>query len=108
MTFGAGFYSYSVGSLSGVITNLNTRYLLIIIFLLLICVFVRKAKLRKKRIIMDEFCKENRIPKPLHFKIRKALEYVSVKSLFTIDEKIDFLRELPTDLKYEVIKIFIL
>lgn len=68
----------------------------------------RKAKLRKKRIIMDEFCKENRIHKALHMKVRRALEYVSVKSLFTLDEKIEFLRELPTDLKYEVNnKIFV-
>ena len=67
----------------------------------------RKAKLRKKRIIMDEFCKENRIHKALHMNIRRALEYVNVKSLFTLDEKIEFLRELPTDLKYEVNNIFI-
>jgi hypothetical protein len=52
---------------------------------------------------MDEFCKENRMSKPLHLKIRRALEYTCIKSLFTIDEKIEFLRELPTDLKYEVI-----
>lgn len=51
---------------------------------------------------MDEFCKTNQMPKSLNFKIQRALEYVCVKSLFTIDEKIEFIRELPTDLKYEV------
>lgn len=62
--------------------------------------------LRKKKIIMDEFCKSNQFPKSLKSNIVKALEYASIKSLFTIDQKMEFIRELPTDLKYEVLSGF--
>lgn len=86
MFFGAGFYSYSVGSLSNVIIGLDSR----------------KSSSRKKRLIMDEFCKDNNFTKDFHKKINKAIDYASFKSLFTNDEKTEIFRELPSSMKYEV------
>ena len=40
----------------------------------------------------------------MKYKIRKALEYYSIKNIFSQTEKNNFLNEIPTSLKYEVIK----
>ena len=64
---GAGFYSFMIGSISTILSNLDTR----------------NAHLLNKITIMDEFCREAKINKKLRFKLRKALNYISIKSIFS-------------------------
>ncbi len=86
MFFGAGFYSYAVGSLSQVLINLDSR----------------RSQLANKIVVMDEFCKETKLAKALKLRIRKALEYTTIKNVFSSTDKNEFLGEIPTDLKFEV------
>lgn len=86
MIFGAGFYSFTLGSLSTLLANLDTR----------------KTHLLNKMMLMEEFCKENKFPKVLKSKVKQALEYSSVKNIFSFDEKNQLLSEIPTELRFEI------
>lgn len=86
MIFGAGFYSFTLGSLSTLLANLDTR----------------KTHLLNKMMLMEEFCKENKFPKVLKSKVKQALEYSSVKNIFSFDEKNQLLGEIPTELRFQI------
>lgn len=86
MIFGAGFYSYTIGTLSSLLVNSHGR----------------RGKLKKKIIVMDAFTKENRLQKVLKRKIHQALVYNSARAVFNQFEKYEFLIELPTNLKFEI------
>ena len=86
MVFGAGFYSFTLGSLSSLLANLDTR----------------RSHLTNKLMLMDEFCKENKFPKSLKQRVKKALEYSSVKNIFSNDDKNQLLNEFSTDLRYQI------
>ena len=86
MIFGAGFYSFTLGSLSTLLANLDTR----------------KTHLLNKMMLMEEFCKENKFPKVLKSKVKQALEYSSVKNIFSFDEKNQLLSEIPTELRFQI------
>ena len=64
---GAGFYSFMIGSISTILSNLDTR----------------RAHLQNKITIMDEFCNEAKIKPKLKLSLRKALTYISIKSIFS-------------------------
>ena len=49
MSFGAGFYSYSIGSLSSVITNLDTRFLILYNFFVLKQFFLKESQIEEKK-----------------------------------------------------------
>ena len=86
MFFGAGFYSYTIGSLSSLLANLDGR----------------KGKLRSKIMQMEAFAKENHFKKALKRRLNLALSYNSARTIFSQSEKSEFLSELPMDLKYEI------
>ena len=52
--------------------------------------------------VMDEFVKESNLPRKFKYMIRRALEYSSLKSIFSPDDKNEFLQLIPVDLKFEV------
>lgn len=52
--------------------------------------------------LMDQFCKENKFSKALKSKVKKALEYSSIKTIFSSDDKNQLLNEIPTDLRFEI------
>lgn len=86
MIFGAGFYSYTIGSLSTLLVNSNGR----------------RAKLRKKILLMEAFSKENHFKTHLRRKVNQALVYNSAKTIFNQSEKHEFINELPINLKFEI------
>ena len=86
MVFGAGFYTYTVSALSGLLLDINTR----------------ESKLHKNITVTDEFCKETNLTRSLRNRIREALDYNSKKSIFGKSERDEFFKEIPIGLKYKV------
>ena len=86
MFFGAGFYSYTVGSLSNLLVSMDGR----------------RGKLRRKIMQMEGFNKEHHFKVALKRKVNMALTYNSVRTIFNQSEKNEFLSELPSELKYEL------
>lgn len=54
---------------------------------------------------MDEFGKDTKLPKELRLKIKRTLEYNSIKNVFNQHERDEFFRDIPIDLKYEIAEI---
>ncbi len=54
---------------------------------------------------MDEFGKDTKLPKELRLKIKRTLEYNSIKNVFNQYERDEFFRDIPIDLKYEIAEI---
>lgn len=86
IVFGAGFYSFMIGSISTILSNLDTR----------------RAHLENKITIMDEFCTDAKIQQKLKILLRKTLTYISIKIIFSQEQKNQFLSEMSTDIKYQV------
>ena len=86
MVFGAGFFSYTIGTLSNLLVNNESR----------------KEKLRQKKMHMEAFMKENRFKTVFKRKLNAALNYNSTHTMFNQSEKNEFLHELPINLKYEI------
>lgn len=75
IVIGAGFYSFTIGSISNLLVNLDTR----------------RSHLQNKITIMDEFCNEAKLNNTIKLSLRKALAYISIKSIFSQEEKNEFL-----------------
>jgi hyperpolarization activated cyclic nucleotide-gated potassium channel 1 len=86
MIFGVGFYSFTVGSLSTLLSSLDTR----------------SSHLQNKITFMDEFCQDTKLPKSLKDKIRRVLEYNSLVNIFSQTERDDFLLDIPLFLKFQI------
>lgn len=86
MVFGAGFFSYTIGTLSYLLVNNEGR----------------KGKLRDKIMHMEAFTKENKFKSALKRKLKSALTYNSARTMFNQSEKNEFLKELPMNLKFEI------
>ena len=86
MIFGAGFYSFTVGSLANILASLDTKH----------------AHLINKITLTDEFCHEAGLSREIRDKIRKALEYASMKNIFSKKERDGFLSEIPINIRYKV------
>ncbi|KRX06126.1 Cyclic nucleotide-binding protein [Pseudocohnilembus persalinus] len=84
--FGAGFYSYTVGSLATVISRGDTR----------------SQKLSNDKLIMDEFCDYTNLPLYFKSEIRDALKHNKKKSIINLQEKEDFFETIPDHLKYQI------
>jgi hypothetical protein len=54
---------------------------------------------------MDEFGKDTRLPKELRLKIKRTLEYNSVRNVFNQYERDEFFKDIPIDLKFEIAEI---
>lgn len=51
---------------------------------------------------MDEFAKETGLSKELRLKVKRALEYNSLRSVFNEHERNEFFDEIPIDVKFEI------
>jgi hypothetical protein len=92
MLFGLGFYSYTVGSLSNLLGNSDSR----------------SSQLFRSILIADEFCKDARLSLSMKKKIHTALTYSSYKNLFNGKDRDQFLSDIPVDLKFQVERNIIL
>lgn len=65
----------------------------------------REGYLSAKLLLMDEFGKDTKLPNDIRLKIKRRLEYNSVKNVFNQYERDEFFRDIPIDLKYEISEI---
>jgi len=91
MTFGAGVFSYSVGNLSTIMSNLDSQ----------------SSSLALKLENLDQFCKDMKVGKDLRDELKKDLEYRSRNGLFSMIDKQSVILELPQHIKSEVFSICI-
>jgi hypothetical protein len=88
MLFGVGFYSFTIGTLSSVLVNMDTR----------------ENILKGKLAILNEFCKQTKLPAYLKERVKKILVYNSQKNVFSWIDKQEIFNELPANLKFEIAK----
>jgi hypothetical protein len=88
MLFGVGFYSFTIGTLSSVLVNMDTR----------------ENILKGKLAILNQFSKETKLSSNLKDKIKKILIYNSQKNVFSWLDKQEIFNELPANLKFEIAK----
>jgi hypothetical protein len=55
-----------------------------------------------KLTVVEEFCKEAKIPKEVQSKWRRALKYNSQKTALSVQEKNELLAKIPSQLRYQV------
>lgn len=86
MILGVGFYSFTVGSLSSLLSSIDSR----------------DAALTTKLYAIGEFSEETGLDKKLCYELRKAVKYHSYKIGTTWNDKMTLFNELPRSLKYSV------
>jgi hyperpolarization activated cyclic nucleotide-gated potassium channel 1 len=86
MLFGVGFYSFTIGTLSSILVNIDTK----------------DNILKNKLIILNEFCNEARIPHELKNRIKMLLVHNSQKNVFSWNDKAEVFSELPANIKFEI------
>ena len=87
MIFSVGFYSFAIGLLTTTFINTESR----------------EASLKRKITLMNEFAKEVKAPKSLKDRIKRVLEYNSLKNCFSWADKKSVFSEIPINLRYEVV-----
>ena len=88
MLFGIGFYSFTIGTLSSVLADMDSR----------------ENKLKYKLSILNDFTKEANLSISLKDKIKKVLIFNSEKHTFSWAEKQTMFNELPINLKVDIAK----
>lgn len=86
MSFGLCFFSYTLGVLSTMLLSQNNK----------------EIALNNKFLAVDEFIKEENLPKELKVEMKEALRYSMEKTGFTWADKQDIFNELPAELRFEV------
>ncbi|CAG9317227.1 unnamed protein product [Blepharisma stoltei] len=86
MLFGLFFVSFAIGSLSSLMSGLDTK----------------ENLLNTKLACVDEFAKETHLNNNLRHKIRSALRYSTEKQGYSWRDKQTIFNELPKNLRYEV------
>lgn len=86
MSFGLCFFSYTLGVLSSMLLSQNSK----------------EIALNNKFLAVDEFIKEENLPKELKNEMKEALRYSNEKTGFTWADKQNLFNELPAELRYEV------
>lgn len=86
MTLGIIFYSYSISSLTNVLSNIDSR----------------KAKLKNQLLSLENLAKEYSISKPFYLQVSRALEFANNKSRHGIE---DFVKDLPGTLGNNVLVV---
>lgn len=89
MGFGLCFFSFTIGSLSSMLSNIDTK----------------ENALMNKLAIIDEFAKEASLKRDLKFRLRHAIKYSTEKTGFSWHDKQNIFNELPRQLRYEVAMI---
>lgn len=85
MVFGLYFFSFTIGSLSSMLSNMETK----------------ENALIGKLAVVDEFSREANLTKNFRQRLRYALRYSSEKTFSWIDKQ-NIFDELPKDLRYEI------
>lgn len=86
MVFGIFFFSFTIGSLTAMVTTSDTH----------------EAILTQKIALMDEFSKYAHLSPDLRTRLKHALSYSSSRTGFSWADRRVIFSELPKDLKYEV------
>jgi hypothetical protein len=86
MLFGVGFYTYTIGSLSSLISSID----------------VRESALTQKLHMINTFAQETGISKELQRSLRNAIKYNSSATGMSWTEKIQLFEEMPKNLKYKI------
>jgi len=87
MLLGAGFYSYTVGIMASIFSSRENRL----------------ASLKRKISIANEFAHEIKASKVLKRRIRKILEYNSLRNCFSWANKKEVFSEIPIPLRFEIV-----
>ena len=86
MTFGAGVFSYTVGNLSTVMSNLDSQ----------------SSNLALKLENLNIFCRDTKLSKELRDELKRDIQYKTRKGLFSMMDKQTVFSELPQHIKSEV------
>lgn len=86
MFFGMCFFSFAIGSLSSMLSSIDTK----------------DTILMNKLGVIDEFAKEANLTKNMCLRIRRAIKYSTEKSGYSLGDKHTILSELPRNLRYEM------
>jgi potassium voltage-gated channel Eag-related subfamily H member 8 len=83
MIVGVCFYSYCIGSISSVLSSIDTR----------------EAKLQEKLGVLNDIAKDYDMTTDLYLRLHKTLKYDHNKNVM---DKFEFLKQLPQNLKLEL------
>lgn len=86
MFFGVYFISFVIGSLSQMLSKIDSK----------------EKVLLMKLAIIDEFAQDIKLSKEIKQRIRHALRYSTGKNNFSWNQKQNIFNELPKDLRYEI------
>jgi len=86
MVFGMIFFSFTIGSLTSMLSGIDTK----------------ETVLTNKLSVVDEFARQSHLSKDIQKKLRNALRYSTEKQGFSWSDKINIFNELPRNLRYEV------
>ncbi|CDW72811.1 cation channel family protein [Stylonychia lemnae] len=87
MIVGSFFYTFTIGNLTSVISNQNTR----------------QSQISDRVNIINQFCKETNLDRTLTNKLRNAVFYITKKN-FVWADKIKIFEELPASVKSDIAK----
>ena len=86
MIFGVGFYSYTIGSLSSLISSIDSQ----------------QAVLNQRIYTISEFSEEAGLDSATQTNILNAIKYNSSQSMMSLSDKMNLFNELPRNLRYEI------
>ena len=86
MMFGVYFFSFTIGSLSSIVSSIDTK----------------DTILTTKLAIVDEFVREAHLDRGMRNRLRTAIKYNSEKEGYSLTDKQDIFYDLPKSLRYEV------
>lgn len=84
--FGVGFYSFTIGTLSTILVNMNTK----------------KNLLSRNLTIINDFCKETKLSEEIAKEIKRVIIFKSNNNIFSWIEKQEIFNNLPANLKCNV------
>ena len=86
MIFGVYFFSFTIGSLSSILSNIDTK----------------ETILTTKLAIIDEFVRDAHLDRSMRNRLRTAIKYNSEKEGYSLTDKQDLFYELPKSLRHDV------
>ena len=87
MCFGVAFYSFTIGNLTSLVSQIDTR----------------EKALEQKIFYINSFSAEAHLPREMRLRIRKVLEYNNSKISFnSVEYQTEIFEELPLKLRCEV------
>lgn len=86
MLIGAGFYSYTIGSLSSMISSIDAQ----------------QAVLVQRLYTISDFADESELDTETKLELRNAIIYSSTQNGMSWSEKIELFKEIPRNLKFKI------